>query len=117
MKAIETVLRGGRAVLPDGAVLEADIGIAGGRIAAIAAPDSLGGEALVDVKGLVILPGVVDPHVHIGHGNDISRPRVASDADTESASAAAGGVTTFLSYVMSSEPFGRAVFDDLCTIM
>ena len=36
---LDTVLRGGRAVLADGAVAEADIGIAGGRIAAIAAPE------------------------------------------------------------------------------
>ena len=31
---LDTVLRGGRAVLPDGATIEADIGIAGGRIEA-----------------------------------------------------------------------------------
>jgi dihydropyrimidinase len=116
MKAFDTVLRGGQAILPDGSIQEADIGIAAGRIAAIAAPATLTGEAPVDVKGLLVMPGIVDAHIHLGHGHDISRPRVARDAETESAAAAAGGVTTFLSYVISSEPFAPPLFDQICTV-
>ena len=82
-RVLDTVLRGGKAVLPDGATVEADIGIAGGRIEAIAAPGALAGEATADLKGLVVMPGVVDAHIHLGHGSDISRPRAASDAETE----------------------------------
>ena len=104
-RVLDTVLRGGKAVLPDGATVEADIGIAGGRIEAIAAPATLTGEAAADLKGLLVMPGVVDAHIHLGHGADISRPRAARDAETESAAAAAGGVTTFLSYVISGKPF------------
>jgi dihydroorotase (multifunctional complex type) len=116
MRELDTVLSGGRAVLADGAVVDADIGIAGGRIAAIAAPKTLAGEVVVGVKGLLVLPGVVDAHVHLGHGLDIGRPRIARDAETESAAAAAGGVTTFLSYVISGEPFAPAVFDEICAV-
>jgi dihydropyrimidinase len=116
MKVLDTLLRGGKAVLQDGSILEADIGIAGGRIAAIAAPGTLTGETLVDVKGLLIMPGIVDAHIHLGHGLDITRPRVARDAETESAAAAAGGVTTFLSYVVSSEPYKPAMFDQVRTV-
>jgi dihydroorotase (multifunctional complex type) len=116
MIGLDTVLRGGQALLQDGAILEADIGIAGGRIAAIAAPGTLTGETPVDVKGLLVMPGVVDAHIHLGHGLDISRPRVSRDAETESAAAAAGGVTTFLSYVISSEPYAPALFDQVCAV-
>ena len=116
MKVLDTVLKGGQAVLQDGTILEADIGIAGGRIAAIAAPGTLTGEIPVDVKGLLIMPGVVDAHIHLGHGLDISRPRVSRDAETELAAAAAGGVTTFLSYVISSEPYAPALFDQVCAV-
>jgi dihydropyrimidinase len=112
---LDTVLRGGQAILQDGSIVEADLGIAGGRIAAIAEPKALSAENVVDVKGLLIMPGVVDAHIHLGHGHDITRPRVPGDAETESAAAAAGGVTAFLSYVMSSEPFDRAMFDQICT--
>jgi dihydroorotase-like cyclic amidohydrolase len=62
------------------------------------------------------MPGVVDAHIHLGHGSDISKPRSASDAETESASAAAGGVTTFLSYLISSTPFDQALIDEVCTV-
>ena len=115
-RVLDTVLRGGKAVLPDGAILEADIGIADGRIAAIAAPETLMGEAAVDVKGLVVMPGIVDAHIHLGHGADISRPRISRDAETESAAAAAGGVTTFLSYVISGKPFEPALIDEVCAV-
>jgi dihydropyrimidinase len=113
---LDTVLRGGQAILQDGSIVEADLGIDGGRISAIAEPQSLTGETMVHLKGLVIMPGVVDAHIHLGHGLDISRPRVARDAETESAAAAAGGVTTFLSYVMGSEPYDPALFNEVRTV-
>ncbi len=47
----------------------------------------------IDVTGLHILPGVIDPHVHIGHGG----PH-AEDCFTESRSSAIGGVTSVLMY-------------------
>lgn len=112
---LDTVLRNGQMILHDGSILEADLGIAGGRIAAIAEPKTLSANNVVDVKGLLIMPGVVDAHIHLGHGLDITRPRVPGDAETESAAAAAGGVTVFLSYVMSREPYDRAMFDQICT--
>jgi dihydropyrimidinase len=116
LRVHEMVLRGGKAVLPDGATVEADIAIAGGRIAAIAAPGAIAGETTVDLKGLLLMPGAVDAHIHLGHGADISRPRAASDAETESAAAAAGGVTTFLSYVISGQSFEPALIDEICTL-
>jgi dihydropyrimidinase len=115
-RALDKVLSGGKAVLPDGAILEADIGIADGRISAIGAPETLTAEVEVDVKGLLIMPGIVDAHIHLGHGADISRPRISRDAETESAAAAAGGVTTFLSYVISGKPFEPALIDEVCAV-
>ena len=97
-------------------MVEADIGIAGDRIAAIGAPETLAGETAVDLKGLLVMPGIVDAHIHLGHGADISRPRSAGDAETESAAAAAGGVTTFLSYVISGTAFEPALIDEICAV-
>jgi dihydroorotase (multifunctional complex type) len=117
VRVLDTVLKGAEAVLSDGAVVEADIGIAGDHIAAIAASGTLTGEAVVDLRGLLIMPGIVDAHVHLGHGADIRRPQAASDAETESAAAAAGGVTTFLSYVISSNAFEPALIDEICAVI
>lgn len=71
-----------------------DIAIADGRFARIA-PDIDPGSAkdVVDGKGLVAFPGVVDAHMHIGIYRHLSE-----DAPTESKCAAMGGVTTSLTY-------------------
>jgi dihydroorotase-like cyclic amidohydrolase len=57
------------------------------------------------------MPGAIDVHLHLGHGADISRPRVPQDADRESAGAAAGGITSFIPYLMATEPFEQILAD------
>lgn len=99
-------------LLPETGFVEADVLIAGDRIAAIAAPGAVAAAETVQVAGLAVLPGAVDAHVHLGHGHDISRPRVPGDAASETAAAAVGGVTCLIPYVMSAEPYAP-VFDEL----
>lgn len=100
-----------RVVLPNG-VAETSIAAQGGKIVAIgAAPQGVEVET-IDLKGLTILPGAIDPHLHLGHGKDISRPRVPQDAAQETAAAAFGGVTTFIPYLMATDPF-ESLFEDV----
>ncbi len=68
--ALDLAIVGGRVVLDD-AVLPRDVGVRDGRIVALA--EDLRGEAPVEVTALgrLVLPGVVDVHVHLnepGHG-------------------------------------------------
>lgn len=108
-----TVFAGGLVVLPDRDPAVCDIVTQGGKIIALGACDA--GKApveRVDLSGLAVLPGLIDPHLHLGHGKDISRPRVAADAAQETAAAAAGGITCFIPYLMATEPF-EAVFDEV----
>jgi hypothetical protein len=59
----ELVLRGGRIVDPESGLDDVrDVGIDGGRIAAI--DTSLDGERVVDVAGRVVAPGFIDLHSH-----------------------------------------------------
>lgn len=111
----DLALRGGMAFLPGLGLQAADIMITGDKISAIAAPGAGEAQDTVDVTGLVVLPGAIDAHIHLGHGMDIARPRAPEDAMTETAAAAVGGVTTFLSFVMSPAPYGP-IFDELCQI-
>ena len=116
MSEIDLRLTGGTVFLPGTGLTEADLLIAQGRIAAIAAPGRGGPAAeTVDLAGLTILPGAVDAHIHLGHGSDISRPRVPSDAASETGAAALGGVTCVIPYVMSAEPYAP-VFDELVAV-
>ncbi|MGX9966635.1 dihydroorotase [Roseomonas sp. F4] len=102
----DLLLRGGTAVLPGLGPTACDIAVAEGRIAALLAPGAAAEAAEVwDITGLVALPGAIDAHLHLGHGADISRPRVPEDAARESGAAAAGGITCFLPYLMATDPF------------
>jgi dihydropyrimidinase len=74
----------------------ADIGIADGKIVAIG---EVGG-ALVeeDATGLLVLPGVVDPHTHLEAQFRQDGPYTADDFYSGTAAAACGGVTTIIDY-------------------
>ncbi|MFC6724010.1 dihydroorotase family protein [Halobium palmae] len=85
----DLVVANGTVVSPEQGVFEADIGVDGDVVGAIAEAGSLDGERVVDAAGNHVFPGVVDPHVH--HG--LFRP-LDDDARTESRSGLVGGVTT-----------------------
>ena len=102
----DLVVRGGTVVLPDTDGVAADIAMSGEKIAAVLAPGTAVDAAeTLDVSGKTVLPGIIDVHLHLGHGKDIARPRVPEDAATETAAAAVGGVTTFVPYLMATDPF------------
>jgi dihydroorotase (multifunctional complex type) len=111
--SFDLVVSGGNVALPGREPVPATVAVAGGRIAAILAPSTtVEARHTVDANGLLVMPGVLDVHLHLGHGKDISRPRQPQDAMSETAAAAAGGVTTFIPYLMSSEPF-EDIFEDV----
>lgn len=109
----DLLLAGATVVLPGASEpVACDIAVTDGRIAALLAPSTdLAARERVSLSGLVVLPGAIDAHLHLGHGKDISRPRVPGDADQESAAAAAGGITCFIPYLMATEPFGTLLGD------
>ena len=94
MQTLDLVIKGGDAILPGHGRTTCDIAIRAGKIAAILAPDELTtAQQEVSARGLVVMPGAVDVHLHLGHGKDIARPREPADADRETAAAVKGGVT------------------------
>lgn len=97
-------LHGGSVCLPGSGLTGVDVAVRGGRIAALLDPaDPAGATRTLDVTGRWVLPGVIDAHVHLGQ--DLSVPRTVEDADLETASAAAGGVTSMIAYLMSPRPY------------
>ena len=116
MTAFDLIVAGGLVVLPDRQPAHADVAIAGGRIARILAPGAqVDTHERIDAGGLVVFPGLIDAHLHLGHGRDISRPRVPDDAARETAAAAVGGITTCIPYLMSSAPHEDS-FDEVCRV-
>jgi D-hydantoinase len=98
----DRMVTGGEVVTP-GAVLRADIAIAGGRIAAVGEPGSLGAAAATtDARGLVVLPGAIDPHLHFQvHSHHVESFREAATG------AAYGGVTTVVGHLLPSASEAR----------
>jgi allantoinase len=81
------------------AVRRQDVAIRGGEFALVA--DSIAADSalrVVDARGLLGFPGLVDAHMHTG----IYSP-LAEDAVTESRAAAQGGVTSSLNYFRSGQ--------------
>src|SRR5690606_15985567 len=100
----ELRLAGGEVFLDGHGLSPVDLLVRDGRIAAVVErSDPAAADETIDVTGMLVLPGAIDPHVHLG--KDIRVPRDPDDAERETASAAAGGVTTMLIYLMSSDSY------------
>ncbi|HTO21003.1 MAG TPA: allantoinase, partial [Spirochaetia bacterium] len=96
---LDTVIRGGRVVRSTG-VDVMDIGIEGGKVAALEPEIAQDARETVDARGLHVFPGVLDAHVHF---NDPGR------ADWEgvpsgSAALVAGGGSLFIDMPLNSSP-------------
>jgi allantoinase len=97
----EVLVQGG-ALVSEHEVLAADLAIVDGRVAAILEPGTAGvrAEARIDARGKLVLPGLVDAHVHFNEPGRTHWEGYASG----SAAAAAGGITTFLDMPLNSDP-------------
>ena len=99
MSALDLAIRGGTVVAPDGA-RRADVGIADGRIVAVAEALDDAARADLDATGLHVLPGAVDAHVHF---NDPGRTDYEG-FETGTRAAAAGGTTTIVDMPLNAQP-------------
>ena len=86
MRHYDLLIRNGTAVLPWG-IAALDVGIIGGRIAALGEPGTA--DEVIDATGLHVLPGLIDPHVHLRDPGD---PAVET-IPTGTKAAVLGGLT------------------------
>jgi dihydroorotase len=102
--SVDLIIRGGQVVTPD-AVFKASVAIDGGAIVAVGA-DELMPQAResLDARGLHVLPGAIDVHVHF---RDPGYPH-KEDFASGTAAAAFGGVTTVFDMPNTIPPTGTA---------
>ena len=99
MSEVTVVLRGGSVVSPEG-VRRADLAIAGGTVVALAASiDPPRGATVLDARGCLIGPGLVDLHTHLRQPGREEAETVESGARA----AALGGYTAVLA-MPNTEP-------------
>jgi allantoinase len=96
----------GRAVCTPEGVRPAAVLVRGERIAAVVGPDEIPtGWPVVDAGDKLVLPGLVDTHVHINEPG-----RTAWEGfETATKAAAAGGVTTLIDMPLNSSPVTTTV--------
>lgn len=101
---LDMVVRGGTIVTATD-IFSGDIGIRDGRIAVVAAAiDSDQAESVVDARGLLVMPGVVDVDTRLQFVTD--QDACADDYGTGSLAAAFGGVTTIVDTACQEEAAG-----------
>jgi dihydropyrimidinase len=94
MPELELVIKGGL-IITDREILKTDLGISNGKIATLG--NGLQGIQTIDAGGLYVLPGGVDPHVHL---NMPTATTVTSDNwSTGTKAAACGGTTTIIDFI------------------
>jgi dihydroorotase len=90
-QTFDLVLRGGTLVLPWGEE-QSDVGVRGGRIAAIGDLRRAGASQEIDCRGLHVLPGLIDSHVHLREPGD---PKVETIESGTRAAVLGGLVAVF----------------------
>lgn len=94
----DLIIKNGQVVLEAGPSF-ADIGIKDGKIAAIGI--NLGhGKETIDARGLIVTPGMIDPHTHISEPGRTEWEGYI----TGTKAAAKGGVTTFIEMPLNQLP-------------
>lgn len=95
----DLVIKGGRVVLDD-RVERTDIGIQGGKIAVLGTVPAEEAETALEAEGLVVVPGMIDVHVHF------NEPGMAhwEGFPSGSAALAAGGCTAYFDMPLNGLP-------------
>jgi dihydropyrimidinase len=99
---LDLIIRGGDVVTPQG-VVQGDVAVAGETIAAIAAADVLSAETAkhaINAKGHIVIPGGIDPHVHLHHVwfKPDGTPLITAGPEQVGRAALHGGTTTFIDF-------------------
>ncbi|MBI3079020.1 MAG: dihydroorotase family protein, partial [Deltaproteobacteria bacterium] len=92
--ALDLKIEHGAVVIPGAGIVHATVGVKHGRIVHLGDASGETAARTVNARGLHVLPGVVDPHVHLG-----TRSPFELECESETRAALAGGVTTLGVYL------------------
>tara|TARA_Y100001934_G_C12350775_1_gene775203 strand:- start:776 stop:2107 length:1332 start_codon:yes stop_codon:yes gene_type:complete len=96
----DLIVQSANVLHPDGTMASSDIGLKNGKIERVASEITADASEIIDAKGHVLLPGVIDPQVHFREPGAIQKEDLASG----SRAAVRGGVTSYLEMPNCSPP-------------
>ena len=98
----DLVIKNGILITPQGRI-HGGLTVSGGKITEVGSDGSLPkAREEVNAQGFVVLPGLIDPHVHLGQDKE---EKFRDQCRTESITAALGGITTMI----TTARFGNAL--------
>ncbi|ELY63309.1 dihydroorotase [Natrinema versiforme] len=104
--SVDTVIAGGTVVTAS-STFDAAVAIDGGTIVGIGEEETLPeGDVRIDATDQLVMPGIVDPHVHIDDHVSIDSYRTATSA------AALGGVTTVIDFAWQAYESEEGPWDE-----
>ena len=96
----DTRIRNVRAMLEDGTEAPLDVLVKDGRIAGLVSRAfEADAREVLDGRDQPLLPGIIDPHVHLGFYDP------EGEHESETAAAAIGGITTTIRYFRALQPY------------
>jgi len=106
MTQLDTIIRGGTVVDGSGRPRRVtDVGVAAGRVVRIGDLAGLAAREDIDARGLIVAPGVIDPHTHYD-ARSIGTPIAPIRAGM--ASPAWSSATAALAFPPATRPTGNA---------
>lgn len=85
----DILIKNGNVVIPGEGVIKTNITIKNGKIISLADSDIVNAKEIIDAKGKYVVPGIIDPHIHLGLFASLEK-----ELETETVAALFGGVTT-----------------------
>ncbi|MGI0090745.1 MAG: dihydroorotase [Nitrososphaerales archaeon] len=93
--AADMVIKNSHLVVPKLGIVNAGVAITDGKIVSIASEVNLPqADQVIDARGNYVFPGAIDPHAHYGHTYGRYNLDFGENLQSETISAALGGVTT-----------------------
>ncbi len=103
MPAVDLAITDAHVVTEDG-ITTGGVACDEGKIVAIG-DDLPAASQTIDAAGNVLIPGLVDPHVHLGRRDAGFPEQFPIDVETETRGALHGGVTTLLNFIEHGDPY------------
>ncbi|WP_433633500.1 dihydroorotase [Halomicrococcus sp. NG-SE-24] len=108
---VDTIIRGGTLVTPTGET-NASIAIDRGEIVNIGSERTLPeASETIDASGLLVMPGAVDPHVHVDDMFSVD------SYETATAAAAAGGITSYIDFAWQAWVGELGIWDEESSLL
>lgn len=98
---LDLKITNGNVFIPGAGFFELEVGVKDGKVAMLGSGNDLPEAArTLDAGGRTVMPGVIDPHIHLGIFNDF-----ALECESETRAALAGGVTTVGVFMGGAESY------------